>query len=100
MSNAGRQKADVLNMNIFDNDKLNREIQEARESIQQLLQQKYVRSSVPVLLVTYTRSGSSWLGEITRQATNSFYVFEPFQFIIQQGYYTNGLVCFYNDHCR
>ena len=97
----GRLIAGAMNKNIVENEKLNRKIQKAREDTQRMLPQKSVTSSVPVLLVTYMRSGSSWLGDITSQAKNSFYVYEPFQNIIKQGYYTSGLVCFYNyDQCR
>ena len=74
--------------------------EEARKSIQQLLQKKSLTSSKHVLLVTYMRSGSSWLGDITKQANDSIYVFEPFKRIIDQGYYTDGHVCFYNDTCK
>lgn len=69
--------------------------------------QKYVlehyeslTSSNLVLLVTYMRSGSSWLGDITKQAKDSIYFFEPFQFIIEEGYFTTDHVCFYNNLCR
>ena len=57
-------------------------------------------SSNLVLLVTYMRSGSSWLGDITKQAQDSVYFFEPFQYMVQEGYYTNGSVCYYNNICR
>ena len=73
---------------------------ETRASIQRILQKKSLTSSKPVLLVTYMRSGSSWLGDITKQANDSIYVFEPFKRIIDQGYYTDGHVCFYNDTCK
>lgn len=90
----------VIKEHVIDGNELNTVIQEARETIQQLLQHESLTSSIPVLLVTYMRSGSSWLGDITQQAKDSFYVYEPFQTIINQGYYTNGLVCFYDDTCR
>ena len=91
----------VTNMsNAMSNDLLKSAIQDARESIQHMVQHKSLTSSNLVLLVTYMRSGSSWLGDITKQAEGSFYVYEPFQFVIEQGYYTNGSVCFYNDTCR
>lgn len=53
-----------------------------------------------VLLVTYARSGSTWLGDITSRADNSFYVYEPLFRIIVEGYYKKGVVCFNNDTCR
>ncbi|XP_053386302.1 carbohydrate sulfotransferase 1-like [Mercenaria mercenaria] len=53
-----------------------------------------------ILLVTYGRSGSSWLGNITGQAENTFYVFEPFQRTLPQGYFKENFVCFNNNTCR
>ena len=53
-----------------------------------------------VLLVTYARSGSTWLGQITNQIRNSFYIYEPFQYIIKEGYYKTNQVCFNNNTCR
>lgn len=53
-----------------------------------------------VLLVTYARSGSTWLGDITNQAKNTFYVYEPLFRIIVEGYYAKNLVCYNNDTCR
>ena len=63
-------------------------------------QERHSRNTTLILLVTYLRSGSTWLGEITKQAKNSFYTFEPFQAFIKQGYYANDSVCFNNDTCR
>ncbi|KAL4229005.1 Carbohydrate sulfotransferase 1 [Mactra antiquata] len=53
-----------------------------------------------VLILTYARSGSSWLGSITSMTENSMYVFEPLYKIIYQGFYTKYEVCFYNETCR
>lgn len=99
-TNASSRKVDhkELDKIIYNRERLNEQIQEAREAIQKQL--RSMTSSVPVLLVTYMRSGSSWLGDITQQAKDSIYFFEPFQFMIEEGYYSNGLVCYYNDKCR
>ena len=59
-----------------------------------------VTSSIPVLLVTYMRSGSSWLGSITSKAPGTFYLWEPLMHLIDEGYITNGSVCMNNDICR
>lgn len=53
-----------------------------------------------VLLVTYARSGSTWLGEITNKAESTFYVYEPLFRIVVEGYYKKGVVCFNNNTCR
>lgn len=95
---SGKVDHKELDKLIYNRERLNVQIQEAREAIQNQL--RSMTSSVPVLLVTYMRSGSSWLGDITQQAKDSIYFYEPFQFMIEEGYYTNGLVCYYNDKCR
>jgi hypothetical protein len=41
-----------------------------------------IKSTVPrVLVLTYFRSGSSFLGDLLQQNPNSFYLFEPFQYL-------------------
>ena len=65
-----------------------------------LRQEKTNPPVVPILIATYMRSGSTWLGAIANQAKESFYLYEPFQFLLENGYYTTGNVCFYNNTCR
>ncbi|XP_053386138.1 uncharacterized protein LOC128550669 [Mercenaria mercenaria] len=53
-----------------------------------------------VLLITYGRSGSSWLGDMISQAGSTLYVFEPLQRTASQGFFKDNLVCFNSNTCR
>ncbi|KAL4223933.1 hypothetical protein ACF0H5_017394 [Mactra antiquata] len=58
------------------------------------------KQPVFVLILTYARSGSSWLGSITSMAENSMYVFEPLHGIIKEGFYMKDKLCHYDNTCR
>ena len=53
-----------------------------------------------VIMVCYGRTGSSWLGEILGKADESFYMFEPMQRPLSEGYYLPNLVAFNNNSYR
>ncbi|XP_053386163.1 carbohydrate sulfotransferase 4-like isoform X2 [Mercenaria mercenaria] len=67
---------------------------------EELQLEKAELSATFVMIVGYARSGSSWLGEILSEAEESFYMFEPMQRPLAEGYYTSNLVCFNNNSYR
>lgn len=66
-------------------------------SPEELKLDKTALSATFVLVVGYGRTGSSWIGEILSKADESFYVFEPMQRPLAEGYYLKHLVAF-NDN--
>lgn len=93
-----KQKQSKISEEIRRNQSLNRVIQEAPAFLQNA--HFNMTSSTPVLLLTYMRSGSTWLGSITNRAPGAWYLWEPLFHLIDEGYITNGFVCMNNDVCR
>jgi hypothetical protein len=61
---------------------------------------KATQTATFVIIVGYGRTGSSWLGEILSKAEESFYMFEPMQRPLAEGYYLTNMVAFNNNSYR
>lgn len=53
-----------------------------------------------ILLMTYMRSGSSFVGELMKFGGNVFYVYEPFWSVYEKTFRTDTEVCHRNGTCQ
>ncbi|XP_062590712.1 carbohydrate sulfotransferase 6-like [Saccostrea cucullata] len=65
-----------------------------------LQHQTYPKNVSKILLMTYMRSGSSFVGELLKFGGNVFYVFEPFWSVYEKSFRTDTEVCFRNGTCH